>query len=166
MVFLSPFSDYTILRQNLLQIHVVFCLGAERVQHFSVLVMLPRTRIAHSLAFEYVRQAHKRAGLRKNDCQRWFHQAKEIEEGRGGEERKGEEKFIYFLSRTQMNYVYVKLSPPHNVCSGVMLKQHYVQWEWGGLIDHHFHLACWFSWPPINFLHVSNIRPKLERIFA
>lgn len=112
MVFLFPFSDYTILQQNLLQIHIVFRSGAERVQHFSVLVMSPRMRTAYSLVFsiKYVRQAHKRPGLRKNDCQRSFHQAKEIEEGRG--ERGKRNFFIYFPSCTHMNYVYVKLSPP------------------------------------------------------
>lgn len=114
MVFLSPFSDYTILRQNLLQIHVVFCLGAERVQHFSVLVMLPRTRIAHSLAFEYVRQAHKRAGLGKNDCQRWFHQAKEIEEGRGGEEG-GREIYLFSLPHSNELCVCKTFTPPQRL---------------------------------------------------
>lgn len=128
MVFMFPFSDYTILQQNLLQIHIVFRLGAERVQHFSVLVMSPRMRTAYSLVFsiEYVRQAHKRPGLRKNDCQGCFHQSKEIEEGRGGRGKRN--FFLYFPSRTHMSYVYVKLSlPPHNVCSNVMLKQLYVQ---------------------------------------
>lgn len=128
MVFMFPFSDYTILQQNLLQIHIVFRLGAERVQHFSVLVMSRRMRTAYSLVFsiEYVRQAHKRPGLRKNDCQGCFHQSKEIEEGRGGRGKRN--LFLYFPSRTHMSYVYVKLSlPPHNVCINVMLKQLYVQ---------------------------------------
>lgn len=112
MVFMFPFSDYTILQQNLQQIHIVFRLDAERVQNFSVLVMSPRMRTAYSLVFsiEYVGQAHKRPGLRKNDYQRCFHQAKEIEEGREGRGKRN--FFLYFPSCIHMNYVYVKLSPP------------------------------------------------------